>query len=181
MVFEINQSLFWKIFSFSGQSVFLDWLGIFLADWMIWLIIAWILARLFFQKRKFLLKEGFLILAVGMMNWLAAGLIQETLALSRPAVQLGIEPLVFHRQAGTFPSGHTAFIFGSIFFYFFRSRQFSWPIFILALFTGLARIYTGAHFPLDIAGGAILGGLMAYLTYCILGKFLPRNNPDQPL
>jgi undecaprenyl-diphosphatase len=61
----------------------------------------------------------------------------------------------------SFPSGHTAGAFGAA-----VSLSRMWPQgrvawWSLALLMGYSRIYVGHHYPLDVAGGAIVGILVA--------------------
>lgn len=62
----------------------------------------------------------------------------------------------------SFPSGHTTAAFASA---ITVSRM--WPAaralwWTLAVLMGYSRIYVGHHYPLDVAGGAILGVLIAF-------------------
>jgi undecaprenyl-diphosphatase len=62
----------------------------------------------------------------------------------------------------SFPSGHTASAFGSavaISRMWPQGRVLWWT---LAVLMGYSRIYVGHHYPLDVVGGAIVGGLIAW-------------------
>ena len=66
-----------------------------------------------------------------------------------------------------FVSSHAAntFALAGFMFLLFRHRSKYLGIGMLswAIFVSYSRIYNGAHFPLDIAGGALLGGIFAFL------------------
>jgi len=67
----------------------------------------------------------------------------------------------------TFPSGHTQTAFGAAMFLSLAIRR---PGAVIALFAwaslvGLSRVYTGVHFPMDIAGGAALGAGCAWMVH----------------
>lgn len=81
----------------------------------------------------------------------------------------------WHRYMNrSFPSGHTCAAFCLFCFVSFflppRYRPWALVLFVLALFTGVTRIYLAAHFFLDIYVGSILGttftaGIMYLLEY----------------
>lgn len=58
-----------------------------------------------------------------------------------------------------FPSGHTTGIFALATLIILNSKHYIISVFILifATFVGLSRIMVGAHWPLDVAGGMIMG------------------------
>ncbi|WP_426350528.1 phosphatase PAP2 family protein [Alloiococcus sp. CFN-8] len=68
----------------------------------------------------------------------------------------------------SFPSGHTTAAFSmavmSLLFY----PHLTIPSLILALLTGISRVYLGVHFPTDVAMGAIIGSSASLLIYYFL-------------
>jgi len=67
----------------------------------------------------------------------------------------------------SFPSGHTSFAFAAA---TSLSLQYkSWlvaaPAYLWAVGVGYSRIHTGAHYPGDVLGGAIVGAGAAYLSF----------------
>lgn len=48
-----------------------------------------------------------------------------------------------------------------------RNKKITWMLGIYVLLIGYCRIYLGAHYPLDIAGGWIIGIAAAFITYII--------------
>ncbi len=85
----------------------------------------------------------------------------------RPAAVLGasaihvIGPVL---TARSFPSGHTTAIFtlaGVVALSLTRSR-WRWPVLGLAALVGISRCAVGAHWPLDVLGGAFGGWLSAW-------------------
>ena len=47
---------------------------------------------------------------------------------------------------------------------------------VVALVVGFARIFTGLHYPIDILGGALVGGVGVSLVY-FLFKLCVKNKP----
>ena len=74
--------------------------------------------------------------------------------------------------ANSFPSGHTFTAFSTASLFAGLYPALSIPLYSLATLTGLSRIYVGAHFPLDVLGGAIIG---VASTIIVLRWIAPRT------
>lgn len=89
---------------------------------------------------------------------------------SRPAALLTqINIIGDARYSKSFPSGHTATIFLLASIAFLSSTRRLSRIFFVALATlvGLSRIAVGAHWPIDVALGAIIGWSSIYLAMLV--------------
>lgn len=73
-----------------------------------------------------------------------------------------------------FVSSHAANHFGMAMFLFYTMKHFAKPwiklVFVWAILVAYAQVYVGAHFPLDVAGGALLGLFIGYRTALIFNK-----------
>jgi membrane-associated phospholipid phosphatase len=81
-------------------------------------------------------------------------------------VQISPPPL-YHRS---FPSGHTttATIFGSLLVLYLRTKWrfiLGWVVLISG---GISRIVVGAHFPVDVTAGFLLGLLITFISWRLM-------------
>lgn len=72
----------------------------------------------------------------------------------------------------SFPSGHTVSAFALAVFLSLVLPRYKYIFLTMALLSGFARIYVGVHYPSDVAAGALVGGLIAYLFYRLLRRRL---------
>ncbi len=91
----------------------------------------------------------------------AEELLKGLLHVPRPALAIGIEQIHILGEVklkNSLPSGHAVFSFMTAFTLGY-GRGLSWklPLFIFALLVGYSRIYMGAHYPLDVLAGALVG------------------------
>jgi len=80
-----------------------------------------------------------------------------------PLVYPEPKPLVSVPHSGAFPSGHTSTAFACATVLAWASPRLRIPVFVLAAAIGWSRVYVGVHWPLDVLGGALLGGLIGTL------------------
>jgi len=71
--------------------------------------------------------------------------------------------LSFNADWASFPSGHatTAMALGLALALLFP--RFRWVFLTLGFWIAVSRLFVGAHYPSDVLGGAVLGGVTAWL------------------
>ena len=123
----------------------------------VWIALALVLAIVWRRPWLFVLVAG----ADAVADLLAGGLKVVT-DVERPAYRYAEpRPLVHVPHDGSFPSGHTSTSFACATILTLAFPRAAPGFFLLALAIGFSRIYVGAHYPLDVVGGAVLGILIA--------------------
>lgn len=162
--------IFQKINNLANQCLWFDKLMIFLAEYLIYFMTAFGLIYLFFVYQKQWKEFIKPIIAIGFSRAIITEIIRFFYYRPRPFLTHQVNNLTSHDISGSFPSGHIAFIFPLIYFVALVNKKIGVAFIILGVLMGIARIYVGVHYPLDILGGIIIGVLTAWFVE----KFSPR-------
>jgi undecaprenyl-diphosphatase len=98
----------------------------------------------------------------------------------RPAFHYKEPPPLMHiPHTNSFPSGHAATSFAAAAVLArFVPRWAAVGLYVLAALIAWSRVYVGAHYPLDVVGGALLGLLIATALRPLPGAL--RRSPPAP-
>ena len=122
---------------------------------LVWLVIGLTLTLIWRTTPALLLE---LMLAIVLASLLANHVLKPLVSRERPFVSTP-EILVIGSRPGdaSFPSGHAANAFAgaSVLARRLRAQRVLW--WALAVLIAYSRVYLGVHYPLDVAGGALLG------------------------
>jgi len=114
--------------------------------------------------------------------WAPAGALLA-LALNQPLVDLAHEPrpytvlphalvLVAHSQDYSFPSDHAVMAGAVAAGVLLTHRRLGVATAVAAVVMAFARVYVGAHFPLDVIVGLLLGAAVSCVGYLVVRRLL---------
>ncbi|MBI4991821.1 MAG: phosphatase PAP2 family protein [Candidatus Harrisonbacteria bacterium] len=169
----MDQQLFLFIHNLAGKSRLLDFLAIFFAEYAGYFLIvaAIILISALNEWKKRFYYFAWIILSVV----LSRGILTEAIRLiyfkERPFLALGFNSLISQADKGAFPSGHAAFYFALAIPLFFINKKIGWYSIAVAVSIGLARVWVGVHWPLDVVSGAVVASFSVYVVRLILEPY----------
>lgn len=122
------------------------------------------------------------ITAVGavLAAWVLAKVVKEQIGRGRPKDE-GIDTILHEPLEGGlgFVSGHAVLVFA---LYAVAAphlpRPWRWAALVLAAIVSIARVYMGAHLPLDVISGAGLGLLVGELFRLLEARWADRHAPE---
>lgn len=166
-----NIAAFRVVNQFAGHSAFFDTLVIGVAELMPYLFILVLVALWLgsnIERRKSSVVAGCSVLLGLLFNHVVSWFYFHP----RPFMQNLGTNLVSHAPDTSFPSDHTTFLFCIAMYLLLDSntRKLGGVLCVLAGLGGLARVYVGVHFPLDVLGAAAVGGVSAFLMLCLFQK-----------
>jgi len=153
--------LFQKINSLAHTSKVLDWIGIFLAEYALYVVgILFLILLIWKKNRLMIISAG---ISVVLSRLVVAEIIKIFSHRARPYVSLeAINKLVLENgDFKSFPSGHATIFFAIAMAIYFFNKKLGIIFFISAIIISIARIFVGIHWPSDIIGGAVIGIISA--------------------
>ena len=91
----------------------------------------------------------------------------------RPFVNADVALLFYKPTDSSFPSNAVAAVFGLAFGIWGVNRRLGWVAIGAASLYGLARVYAGVHYPLDVLGGAAIAAVVTYLVFRLRDLLMP--------
>lgn len=169
-MYGLDLSIFHAIYSLEGHTKLLDWVIVFVAEYLPLLmgaaIVWWAYRDFRAGKRENTLAyvRAFVIAIIARVG--VAELIRFFWHRPRPFIAFNL-PHLLTDYAYSFPSGHSIFIFGMATGVFFVNRRYGYWLYALSFLVGIGRVAAGVHYPSDILGGAILGIATGYAVRAV--------------
>jgi undecaprenyl-diphosphatase len=165
ILFNLDTRLFYWI-NQGHRNPFFDFLMPLVTEFDHWkwlLLSLWLLLFIWGNRE---VKIGLVMLAVlvGLLDYSNSFFFKHLFDRLRPCNGLP-EVRIFWPcpHSYSFPSNHAANVFGAAFFLGVFFRKGLWPMLGASVLVGYSRVYVGEHYPLDILGGGLLGGVGAWL------------------
>ena len=173
---EPNLWLFSLVHSLVGQSITLDYVAIFFADYVQY-VIGFVLVLVLLRPQTSRQKRIMVFVAVVAAltsRFMVKPFILLFITEPRPFIFLHFTPLI-NPAAGeefqSFPSGHALFFFALATTIYQSNSRCGTLCFIAVIIMGFARVYTGVHWPLDILFGAAFGIIIGWLVHMLWCRF----------
>ncbi len=95
-------------------------------------------------------------------------ILRKIIGRTRPFDEFKIESVVWHKSGGSFPSNHSASAMIIAMAFFYLNEIFGAIVFLLAVVTGVSRVFAGLHYPSDVICGFLVGTLLGYFGFFLL-------------
>ena len=184
---NLDNQIFHIINSLASKSQILDLFGIFCAKYLIFILfIIYFIWWIFLSRTKpsenwpMLGKRKWLDLFSVILAVALAILINYLLSFAhfraRPFISSSVINLIGNPfSVKSFPSDHTAVVFALALAVWFYNKKLGYIFLVSAVFVGIARIFTGVHYPADIIAGSLVGLLAALVIRLIFLKIFIKK------
>lgn len=164
----MDYHLFQLINNLAGRWWFLDFLGIFFAKYLIFVMFFAAVSLFIVWKdeaqKKIYQNAAFKIFSAVAFGYILKIIVQFAYQRPRPFVVYEVFKLIDKSADASFPSGHTVLVFALAFSIYFYNKKLGALFLVLAALVGFGRIFVGVHYPLDVLGGIFIGALSAFIV-----------------
>ena len=168
----MNIALFRLINGWAGHFSWLDYLMVFSAKYLMYVMILVVVVYAIWSYKKYL---DMALVAIGsalVARFGVATLIRYFYYHARPYWILTDMNLLLARETvSSFPSGHTIFMFALATGIYQYNKKVGWWFYASACLVGFARVFAGVHWPYDIVAGAVLGILTVLVCGWLFRKY----------
>lgn len=173
----MNETLFLKLHSVAGTTHAIDVTVVFFAEVLGAVMLGVLMWRLLLNKDKLdAVRDVAAVLLTVLLAYAIADYLKYAVGSERPfAVLTDVHRLIDANFNAAFPSGHTAFVTATAVAALFFYRKMGILFLGLAVAVGVSRVIAGVHWPLDIVGGLLVGGITAGLTMWGYKEYVRRR------
>ncbi len=148
----------------AGRWRALDWLGIFCAEYLIFIMAFAIFAWTIFNKNNRRADTVIIleIILAAFLSYCLKIIINLVYFRPRPFSAHDVALLVGKIADGSFPSAHTFLSFVMAFVIFMYNKKLGAVLLVFSSLVGISRVYVGVHYPMDVLGGVALAWSAVY-------------------
>lgn len=157
------------------------WMG---GSWAIYPYLALLLAISFINKEIMPRRYVWVYCIATVLAVLLEEITKAYFQVPRPAMAIGLEHVRVIGEVklkNALPSGHAVFSFMTA---YVLSHRRSWrgrgPLYSFAVIVAYQRIYVGAHYPLDVLAGGVVGVFSGFVVWKGWETVSGRNRPTLP-
>lgn len=105
----------------------------------------------------------------GLAGGLSAQIVKRLFGRERPNARIeGFVSIAGNPDKFSFPSGHSATVFAIAAAMIGHPSGIGLVVAPIAVLIAISRVYLGAHYPFDVAAGAVLGSLIGSLVRAVI-------------
>lgn len=160
----MNYHIFKIINQWAGHHSFIDKVMILTTQYAM-IVFALILLCVWFLGKDQYKYSVVYATITGILGLLINFVIGHFIYEPRPFVTHKVHLLLHHAKDSSFPSDHTTGSISLALAVLFRHRKIGFGMLLLAILTGISRIYVGHHYPIDILGSILVGLMVSTLVY----------------
>lgn len=168
---SFDLSMFNMLHGVADRWFLLDWLAIFFATYVGYILVVIFLTTIAQEKdrKKRLYALAWWALAAIVSRGIVTEAIYFFYQRMRPFVALGIEPVFNHGMTASFPSSHMTFYATLIVPMYFLNKKWGWIFGFGVAGMAIGRVYGAVHWPSDILGGLAIALIATYgVRYALL-------------
>jgi len=132
-------------------------------------------------RKRYLWPVVFSLIVVALNDQTASALLKPWIERLRPCRVMDVHLLVGCGAGFSFPSSHTANLFGQALFFGLLFKKCLPYALGFAFLVGVSRIFVGVHYPFDVGGGMMIGGgegaVIAYVVWKLDAKEKLKPKP----
>lgn len=158
-----DSTLFESINGMAGRGSFADSVMLAIASYSP-IIIAVVLIILWLRWRRDTQRASGLAAIAALLALGVGQIIGKMFPRARPSDVIPAHLLLPRSVDTSFPSDHATLAFAVAVVVFAWNRRWGSVMLAFAVLTAFARVWVGAHYPGDVLGGAILGGVVSSIV-----------------
>ncbi len=172
---NVDKAVFLFLNDFTGRYFYLDFVFYFFAAIAPYIIVFLLL---FFLVRNWK-KNGWFVGEVLFTGFFARYALVELVRYFFPRIRPfraleDVNLLLPYKETLSFPSGHTAFLFGVSTAVYFYNKNLGIVLYVFSFLMSSSRVFAGTHWPMDVLAGALVG-IFAGLFISEISLFIRRK------